>query len=224
MIRSLKDRAVNLRRRGWSYNIISKRLGVGKGTLSDWLRTIPYTPNQAVVARVRAGPAKAAALKHQVKLQQILSLRTQGQREIGRISDRDLLFLGLGLYMGEGSKLYETVRLINSDPPIVKVAMHWFRRICKVPNRHFAVRVHLYPDTAPTAALAYWSKVTDLPRGQFERVQVDRRTDKSGKKRRRLPYGTAHIKIYSRGDARFGVALHRRIMGWLEASYQALRA
>ena len=224
MIRSLKDRAVNLRRRGWSYNIISKRLGVGKGTLSDWLRTIPYTPNRAVVARIRAGPAKAAVLKQQIKLRQILSLRAQGQREISRISDRDLLFLGLGLYMGEGSKLYETVRLINSDPQIVRVAMRWFRHTCKVPNRHFAIRVHLYPDTAPAAALAYWSKVTGLSRRQFERVQVDHRTDKSGKKRRRLPYGTAHIKIYSRGDAQFGVAFHRRIMGWIEAVYEKMRA
>ena len=224
MIQSLKDRAIKLRRRGWSYNIIAERLGVGKGALSAWLRTLPYTPNQAVIKRIRAGPAKAAAVKQKVKLEQILSLKAQGQRKIARISDRDLLFLGLGLYMGEGSKLYESVRLINSDPHIVKVAMQWFRRTCGVPERNFAVRIHLYPDTSSEAALTYWSKMTGLTRRQFERVQVDRRTDKSGKKRRRLPYGTAHIKVYSRGDSRFGVALHRQIIGWVEAAYGALRA
>lgn len=147
----------------------------------------------------------------------------RGRQEIGNLSNRDLLFLGLGLYMGEGSKLYEMVRVINSDPQVVRIGMKWFRRACGVPERNFSVAVHLYPDSSQKAALAYWSRITGLPRQQFERVQIDRRLGKSGKKQRRLPYGTAHIKIYSRGDLRFGVALHRRIMGWIQAVYQTLR-
>ncbi len=139
------------------------------------------------------------------------------------MSRRDLLFLGLGLYLGEGSKLYETVGVINSDPEIVRLAMRWFREVCDVPDRHFSVAVHLYPDTPVTAALTYWSKVTGLPRRQFEKVQVDRREDKSARKQRRLPYGTAHVNIRSRGDRRLGVTLHRRIMGWIDAVSTASR-
>ena len=41
-MRSLKWRAVDLRQKGWSYNVITARLGVSKSTLSHWLRTIPY--------------------------------------------------------------------------------------------------------------------------------------------------------------------------------------
>jgi len=223
-MRSLKDRAVDLRQRGWSYNIIAKRLGVGKSTLSDWLRAIPYEPNQAVIRRIRLGPAKAAASKQRCVLQQITHLRDEARQKIGRMSKRNLFFLGLGLYMGEGSKLYENIRLINSDPDIVRVGMQWFRKVCGVPERNFAIVLHLYPDSSPRAALKFWSRVTGVPVRQFEKVQIDRRTDKSLSKRRRLPYGTAHIKVYSRGDQRFGVTLHRRIMGWIDAVYRSLRA
>lgn len=223
-MRSLRDRAVELRRRGWSYNVIAKRLGVGKSTLSHWLREIPYEPNKTVIERIRLGPARSAANKARRKLEHIRSLRAEGRRQIGEISDRDLLLLGLGLYMGEGTKLYEDVRIVNSDPQVIRVAMEWFRRSCGVPNQNFAVVVHVYPDSSPTASVRYWARVIGVPQGQFEKVQVDRRLNKSRRKRRQLPYGTAHVRVYGRGDSRFGVALHRRIMGWIEAAYENLRA
>ena len=122
-MRSLKWRAVDLRRRGWSYNVIAVRLGVSKSTLSHWLREVPYQPNRAVVERIRLGPARAAVIKQQRRARQIELLRAEGRRHVGRLSARDLLFLGLGLYLGEGTKSYEEVRLINADPKAVQVAM-----------------------------------------------------------------------------------------------------
>ncbi len=224
MKRSYRERAIDLRRRGWSYNIISQRLGVSKSTLSGWLRTVPYEPNRAVIERIRAGPAKAAVSKRRVVIGQINSFKKSGRKEIGSISRRDLWFLGIGLYMGEGSKLYEELRFINSDPEIVKLGVAWFRKVCRVPNRNFRVGIHLYPDTSQSAAVRYWSRVTGIPKSQFEKIQVDYRLDKSLRKKRSLPYGTAHLKIRALGNPRFGVALHRRIMGWFEAVYQKVRA
>ena len=221
-MRSLKWRAVDLRRRGWSYKIISSRLGVAKSTLSHWLREVPYQPNQTIIERIRLGPAHAAVTKQRRRAKQIELLRAEGCREIGRLSARDLLFFGLGLYLGEGTKLYEEVRLINADPRAIKVAMRWLRKACRVPEKNFVV--HAYPDTSPAAAVRYWAKLTGVPPGQFERVQIDRRLNKSAKKHRRLPYGTAHIRVCSRGNPRFGVALHRRIMGWMDAAFRELGA
>ena len=216
-MRSLRWRAVDLRKRGWSYNIIAARLGVNKSTLSHWLRTVPYEPNEAVIRRIRRGPAVAAASKQRKRLEQIRTLQHQARRELQRVSRRDLLMLGLALYMGEGSRLYENIRFINSDQRFVRIAMQWFRKVWGVPERNFAIRVHLYPDSSHRASIAYWSRVTGVPRGQFEGVSVDRRLGKSPLKQRRLPYGTAHVKVRSRGDPRFGVELHRRICAWIDA-------
>jgi len=223
-MKSLRIRALDLRKRGWSYCVISQRLGVAKSTLSDWLRSVPYVPNQAVVRRIKGGPAKTAELKRQRVLSEIRTCKQRAHQDIGRLSRRDLWFLGLGLYIGEGSKLFEEVRIINSDPQVIRLAMRWLREVCHVPNRNFCVSIHLYPDTSSSSALSYWSKITGVPKGQFGKIQVDRRLDKSFKKRRRLPYGTAHVKVCSRGNRRFGVALHRRIIGWIDALYEIMRA
>lgn len=222
-MKSFRERASDLRKRGWSYNVIAQRLGLSKSTLSDWLREIPYAPNQTVIQRIRAGPAKAAVLKQRKRLREIIALKKEGLRDVGRISDRDLFFLGIGLYMGEGSKLYETVRIINSDPKIVRLAVKWFKRVCGVPLRNFAVVLHIYPDISGKQAIAYWGRITGIPKSQFEKIQVDRRLNKSLKKARILPYGTVHLKVYSRGDPRFGVTLHRRIIGWIGAAYDHSR-
>ena len=199
-MRSLKQRAVDLRERGWSYNIIAARLGVGKSTLSQWLRTVPYEPNETVIRRIRTGPAAAAASKQRKRSEQIAGLQRRARKSLQGVSRRDLLMLGLALYMGEGSRLYENIRFINSDRRLVRIAMQWFRKVWSVPDRNFSIRVHLYPDSSPRASVAYWSRVTGVPSSQFEGISIDRRTGKSALKHRRLPYGTVHVNVRSRGN------------------------
>ena len=220
---SLRSRAIRLRKLGWSYNVISRRLGVAKSTLSHWLREVPYEPNESVKRSIREGPARAAYRNHQRKLAAILRAKEFAAREIGELTKRDLWMLGLGIYIGEGAKLYESIRIINSDPQVVGLAIKWFRDMCDLRDGNFSIAVHCYPDTSIAEALKFWSKITGLPSNRFGKTQIDKRTNKSNKKRRKLPYGTVHITIKSLGNPYHGVLLHRRIMGWIEAAYQQLR-
>ena len=57
---SIKEKAINYRKRGYSYNMISERLGLAKSTLSDWLREIPFKPNKKLIRRVKLGRLKSA--------------------------------------------------------------------------------------------------------------------------------------------------------------------
>lgn len=220
---ALRQRAVRLRQQGWSYNIIASRLGVAKSTLSHWLREVPYTPNTVVRKRIREGPYKSNIVRHKRKMHSIAEARTKAAQELGILSKRDLWMIGIGLYMGEGSKLYESIRIINSDPQIIRLAVRWFREICGLGEDNFSIAVHLYPDVSPRAAMRFWSKVTELPLSKFGKTQIDTRTNKTMNRQRKLPYGTAHLTIKCCGNPEFGVLLHRRIMGWLEASYQQMR-
>lgn len=163
------------------------------------------------------GFARSAETRHVLRQRNISEMMEQGKIDVGMLSQRDLLMLGIGLYMGEGTKLYEITRFINSNPEYVSCAMKWFREVCLIEDRHFSVAVHLYPDSNEKLAKRYWSKVTKVPLSQFEKVQVDRRLAKSEKKKRKLPYGTAHVTIRACGNKQLGVNLHRRIMGWIEA-------
>lgn len=206
-----------MRQRGWSYNVIAEKIKVSKSTLSAWLRHIPYTPNKTVTKSIRLGPAKSAALSKQRKIERITLACQLATNELERITQRDLWMLGIGLYLGEGSKKFENVRLANSDPKIIKLMLAWFLITCRVPQKNISLRLFAYPDTNIKKAFYFWRKVTGLPSQAFLKTQIDRRTKKRNYKWSALPNGTLHVIVYSRGVKEFGVALHHKIMGWIKA-------
>ena len=219
-----RKKAIYLRHAGWSYNVIAGRLGVSKSTLSNWLKDTPYTPNDETRRKIKAGPAKSAEIRHAAKVAAIAEAYDSSAREIGMLSKRDLMLLGIGLYIGEGTKMYEMVRVINANPDVIKLAVRWFGEICHVPISNLIMRIHIYPDCDEKTTLRYWSKISGIPLTQFQKTQIDRRTGKKTKKRGTLPYGTAHLSVRSMGNKRHGVMLHRKIIGWIEAIYSKMRA
>jgi len=198
--------------------MISEKLGLSKSTLSNWLKEIPYKPNSKVLKRIQLAPAKSAEVVHNRKVANIVRAKRLAKKELDKLTKRDLWMLGIGLYLGEGTKMQESTRIINSDPEIIKTAIAWFKKICGLSVKNFTIAIHTYPDNDIKKTISYWSKVTGIPKNQFGKTQIDRRTNKSNKKRRRLPYGTAHLTIKANGKKEFGVNLHRRIEGWIEAA------
>jgi len=217
-----KIKAIKLRRNGYSYNLISQELNISKSTLSNWLKEVPYNPNKTVLRRIKMGPYKSGLKRHKNKIRILNEIRKSCKEKIGIINTRDLLMFGLGLYLGEGAKSYENVRIINSDERVIKLAINWLKRICGLENKNFGLEIHLYPDNNVTACLKHWSKTTGVPISQFRKTQIDKRTDKSGKKKRKLPYGTAHLIIRSHGNPKFGVRLHRKIIGLMDSSLEQM--
>ena len=214
----LKERAIKHRRQGYSYSIISKKLGLAKSTLSNWLKELPYSPNERTLERIRFALAKSAKIIHNKKLTKIEMIKKEARKELGEITRRDLLLLGIGLYIGEGNKSSkESVRLVNSNAETIRLVIRWFREIVGLKDKNFSLSVHLYPDNNINLAKNYWSKITGIPKVQFGKTQIDQRTNKSSKKIGKLKYGTLHVQIKSCGNEAFGVSLHRRIMGWIEA-------
>lgn len=223
MKQALKARAITLRKKGWSYNDIKNRLNVSKSTLSHWLRDIPYNPNETVLKRIAQGTANSNATRYENKAKSIADGRKFGKDAVAKLTERDLFMLGLGLYIGEGSKLYENIEIINANPEVIKLSVKWFTDIFKVPPQNFKLSIHLYPDTSQQEALKFWSKVSGIPIKQFGKTQVDSRENKSKMKKRKLPHGTANLKILACKNDNFGVKLHRRIIGCIEAIYDHVR-
>ena len=211
----MKEKAQTLRDRGYSYNMIYAKLGVSKSTLSNWFRDRPFTPNKEVLRRTQYASIKSAEKSHNKKVAEIHKLLTVGVKEIGALNKRDLWLLGVGLYLGEGTKTYENVRIINSDPKIIKLSIKWFKEICGVSDNNITVTLHVYPDNSVKECIEFWMKITGLPSKNFKKTQIDIRKDKSIIRKKKLLFGTAHINIICNGNPNYGVRLHRRIMGWI---------
>jgi hypothetical protein len=212
---SAKDTAIKLRRRGYSYNYIAKMTGLSISTLSYHLSRIPYTPNTKTIetiGRARIASARAKAL---AKRKTIDEAKARARKDVGRVSSRDLFMLGLGLYIGEGSKTNDIVRLVNTDYRVIKLYMGWLQSF-GLTLKNFVIRIHLYPDSNVRDAEEYWMEKTGLPRSQFQPASIDRRAGKDRKRSGTHEHGTAHVTVRSRGDKAFGVVLARWISGCME--------
>lgn len=214
----LKIKAIELRRKGYSYSMINERLGVSKSTLSNWLGAIEFSPNRKVIEKIGQAKLKSALSKNKTKLSDIERRKKEGVEEIGTLSKRDLFMLGIGLYLGEGSKSLEEVRIVNCDPDILKLAMKWLRDRFNLKLENFKVTLHDYPDNDVENNKRFWSRKLGLPLKQFTNSILDKRVDKLVINKRKLPYGTAHLYVKKGNTDLVGVrSSHRKIMGWIDA-------
>lgn len=208
--KSYIQEAIALRRAGYSYSLIQERIPVARSTLSRWLADIPFIPNHEVEQRIGRALAAAIAAKHKLKEASYKEARLLARADLRKHPHQSFLLLGLGLYMGEGEK-NNNVGLANADAEIIKLFIRWLKTCYRVDISHLTLAVHAYTDTDVWTVEAYWSEQTGIPRQQFGKTQIDRRKKGNRMKHKRLPYGTAHVRVRSNGKKEFGVLLSRRI-------------
>ncbi|HUY84997.1 MAG TPA: hypothetical protein VMU97_00610 [Candidatus Dormibacteraeota bacterium] len=211
----LRAKAEKLREQGYSYNLIHERLGVSKSTMSYWFKDKHFLPNEEVLKRIKNSQANAGILRHNIRVRETQTLKDQGINEIGNITKRDLWMLGLGLYIGEGAKTTEFIRISNSDPAVIQLSIKWLKEVFGLTNENFSIRLHLYPDCNPAKCQRYWQNVTGFSKNNFRCPSIDKRIDKQASRSGKLPYGTAHVTVLSGGDPNKGVRLFRRMNGWI---------
>lgn len=213
---NIKQKAVDLRKKGNSYSIISKELKISKSVLSIWLRDIKYEPNSFVKDIISNAQKKIVSFRRIDKAKSIEDAINYSIERIKSITSDNLFFFGLAIYLGEGNKTDGITRIVNSDPRIIKFMISWFCKHFRLSENNFMVRVHIYPDNNETETIKYWSSYLKIKNESFYEVYVDKRPNKSKRKHNTLPYGTAHLCIRSNGDKNLGVLLQRKIIATID--------
>ena len=213
MKREERDRACVLRKEAKSINEIARILHVSKASVSLWVRNVRLTSEQRGTL-TRRGFSVDAIEKRRISRINATQQRHRAvieiaKKKIGKISHRDLLFIGTALYWGEGGKTKRGLaRLSNSDPLVIKMMMRFFREICNVPEEKFRGDVHTFSHLNADIAERYWSGVSGIPRGQFYKT-YSKSSRASKNKKDNLPYGTFQIYV---SDTQVFLA----IIGWIE--------
>jgi hypothetical protein len=86
--------------------------------------------------------------------------------------DRQLFYLALGLYIGEGRKRGHDVSLSNADPDVIRVFLKFLREICDVTESKLWAWINIFDDRDLAKAQRYWQDVTGLPKSQFYKTIV----------------------------------------------------
>jgi hypothetical protein len=215
--KDLKSEAAKLRVQGFSYSYISKKLIISKSTLSLWLKDIDFIPNKLIVDKINESNRKLVEIKRVDKMQSMSHAFDFAEEKVGKLTNRDIFILGIGLYIGEGSKVGNFIRIANSDPRIIRFAIRWFKVLFGLTDSNFKIRIHMYPDNNEEEVIKFWINALGIKRQFFYPSSFDRRVNKQRKNKNTLPYGTAHLSIVSNGDKNLGVLLHRKILASIDS-------
>ena len=214
-----KEKARNLRLRGFSIREIAQRIQCAKSSVSGWVRDIPLTSEQIehLKSNQNRGRAKAAnhpnSSKHRWARirQQIID---NAKKEVPQRSSSEYLrLIGAALYWAEGyTASTHSFVFANSDADMIKLMMRFLIKVCKVSLSKIRGRVNIHPHLDIRSAEKYWSKISGIPLKQFH-VPLLAVSRASKQKRKTLPHGTFRIVISD-------VALCSKIKGWIEGMKQ----
>lgn len=210
-----KDIAIKLRTEGYTYSYIAEKTGLAKSTLSHHLAHIPYTPNTHTLKKATRAQLQSAKTKHAQKQLRITDAHKQAVKEFSKLSKRDIFIAGIALYAGEGSKTQNLVRLVNTEPTVIRFFIKWLNQL-GVTNNHIMLRVHGYPDMNRIEAESYWLEKTGLHANQLQPMCIDTRGNKDRKRSGVHQYGTAHVIVKANGNPEFGTALARKIAVYMK--------
>lgn len=211
--------AIKLRRRGHSIKHIADVLDVSKASVSVWCRDIILTTNQKrMLAKKQTeaghrGRVLGAETNRRKKLRNIAEQERMATSMVGRLSERDMLMMGIALYWGEGNKIGSgTAAIVNSDPAIVLFARDWFE-ILGVSRDMFMPRIFI-SDTHRSREkklLAYWSNILGIPKQQFGKTIFLRGRPKKIYENHNSYYGVLALRV------RKSTTLKYRILGLIKA-------
>lgn len=218
-----KERAIQLRRRGFSYNEILKEVPVAKSTLSLWLRDVGLAKRQKqrLTEKKKEAQRKGAEAKRQQRIYLTEKIKKEALKEIGKISNKSLRIIGTALYWAEGTKekIYnqrtysQGVQFGNSDPQMIKLFLKWIQKICGVSKKDISFTIFLHETAAgrKNQIRRYWAKITGLSLSQFDKIIWKRNKIKTKRKNTdENYYGLLKIVI------RKSTNLNRKIAGWVE--------
>jgi len=207
----LKREAIQLRKKGWSYGEIGKKLNVPKSTLSYWLKTIPLTPalkKRLYTTRV-LNLARGRWSQRERRKREIAKIIEEAKKEIKLpLSFETYRFIGAALYWAEGDKT-KGFQIANSDPYLILFMVKWFETVFGVSPKNLKAWLNIYPQQNERKIKQFWSNLTGIPLENFGKSYI--KPLSKGYKKNNLYYGTIKIKVPKGTDMRY------RVFGWINA-------
>ncbi|MGP8301323.1 hypothetical protein ACTPOK_26040 [Streptomyces inhibens] len=208
----LRAKARELRLQGMTYDEIQVELGCSKSSISLWVRDLPKpAPRTREEASAIARRGWEATLKRRDEERQ--ETKRIATAEIGELTDRELLLVGVGLYWSEGSKskpyrLSERVVFINSDPDMIRIYLRWLRLLGVKPEQ-LRFHVHIHESADVGAAERFWADLVGIDRSDLGKTTLKKHNPKTARKNVGESYrGCLSIRVTQGAD------LYRRIEGW----------
>lgn len=140
----LREQARELRRQGWGYPAIARKLRVSKSSLSLWLRDLPkpetFHPGEPPDGSTLSQEEWTEHCIHRMERHRQRRAEERRQEvaaaasEIGELTERELLIAGVVAYWCEGAKTkpwrrQRSLVFINSDPELIQMYLRFLAQL-----------------------------------------------------------------------------------------------
>ena len=206
-----REQAQALRKAGSSINTIAKQLQVSKSTVSVWCRDIELSKQALAKLEKSSGHRSASALlafsesKRQARSKATKNNERLGRKMVGKLSKRDVVCVGLGLYWGEGYKRgNREFGFTNSDPDMIIFYIKWLQYVFKITEADLILRVSINSQHKNRIkdVESFWSNITRVPLSQFTKSSLIKTSSKKQFSNFNEHFGTLRVKVRLGSDYR----------------------
>jgi hypothetical protein len=198
--KDLHDKAILLRKRGFSYNEIRAVVSAGHGTIWRWCYRIELTQEQR--ERLRDKKRNTPLIKNLIERskkdkEDSLIWADRKIKDLKTNKDDDLLIIGAMLYWAEGynSDKNHSAIFTNTDAEMIKIMIRFFREIIGVSDNKMKVMVRLDKRGDIEKAKEYWANATNLSLERFQKPELLEMNEKS-QSLSRHPNGICRLSVY----------------------------
>ncbi len=213
------EQAIAFRKRGFTYTEIAKICGVSVGTISAWLKPLPFSRDITAQNTARAAKEnkkrmvsinKARTAERAKQYDQVVHM---AETEYQNYRRSPLFVAGLMLYISEGDNTHtRLIRLTNSRPELHKIFIKFLLTYLGVERSTIKFWLLLYPDLDEVVCMKHWSKKTGISVAQFYKNQVIQ----GRSLKQTLHFGVGNTIIGS-------TLLKKKLNRWIELSLKELQ-
>ncbi|MDP2641207.1 MAG: hypothetical protein Q8P39_01550 [Candidatus Yanofskybacteria bacterium] len=221
-----RKKAIELRKRGFSYNEIRQRIRVSKSSLSLWLRSVGLSKQQKqrLTEKKQLSTRNGWEKWRAQRIAKTQSIKAGARQEIPKITREHLFLMGSMLYWAEGAKekpwRSAQVKLNNTDPRMLTLFLLWLTEICKVPMKDIRFEIYLHENSVNNVAKVqqYWSRSLNIPKRALSKVYFKNNEIKTHRHNTGMDYyGGVTVRVGKSTD------FNRKIAGWIEGVDQQLQ-
>ncbi|MBI4992164.1 MAG: hypothetical protein HZB99_03020 [Candidatus Harrisonbacteria bacterium] len=199
-----RQKAIELRKKGYSLNEITDKLKVAKSSVSLWVRGLSISDLarrrlylRGVTGRLRAAEVKLKEVNRKDEFYLMRGRKIVADLPANKNYQKILCAM---IYWCEGVKSVEYgMCFMNSDPKLIKLFLKLLRENFEIREERFKALLHLHKYHNIDKEVAFWSEITHINKQQFLKTYIKENT---GKRVRDNYRGCLSVRYYSADLAR----------------------
>lgn len=171
-----KNKAIELRKLGYSYKEIIKHIAVGKSTLSGWLKNIKMTQEQSKNLENRLkdaqtrGRAKSSVVNKEKRLARENEVFIEAKEKFNSFVTHPLFIPGIILYWAEGARKAGIFQFVNSDPDMVKLMLKWIDLFMEIDKSELRYRLFMHEPYCNENCEGFWANFLGISESLFQKT------------------------------------------------------